>query len=149
MTHERIRHLSARRTQPVRERRPRAGFTIISMLVAMILLGVGMMSLAAANAQTVTMQALAQNRTSAISLARGYLEQVRTRDPWSIQSESAVLLASDGTVSATGAFSRTLSVTVTRNNLIQIVVNVVYPRGAQPVKLTTSLFRGNGLSAAP
>ena len=130
-------------------RHMRRGFTVVSMLVAMILLGVGMMSLAGANAQTVTMQALAQNRTSAIALARAYLEQVRTRDPWTIQSESAVLLASDGTPSATGAFTRTMNVTVTRNNLIQIIINVTYPRGAQPVKLTTSLFRGNGLSAAP
>ena len=137
------------RRQRVRVTGSRTGFTIVSMLVAMILLGVGMMSLAGANAQTVSMQALAQNRTSAISLARAYLEQVRTRDPWTVQSESAVLLANDGTPSASGAFSRTMDVTVTRNNLIQIIINVTYPRGAQPVKLTTSLFRGNGLSVAP
>lgn len=126
----------------------RRGFTIISMLVAIILLAVGLMSLAGANAQTVTMQTLAQNRTSAIAIARAYLEQVRTRDPWLIASESAVNLDSDGQVATGGKFIRTLTVTQLRNNLIRIVVDVRYPRGAQPVQLTTSFFRGNGLSGA-
>lgn len=130
-------------------RAPRRGFTIVSMMVAMILLAVGLSSLAGANAQTITMQTLAQNRTSAIAIARAYLEQVRTRDPWTVVSESPVNLASDGTAAASGAFSRTMTVTTTRNNLVQIVISVTFPRGTKPVQLTTSLFRGNGLSGAP
>lgn len=126
----------------------RRGFTIVSMLMAIILLAVGLFSLMGANAQTVAMQTLSQNRTSAIAIARGYMEQVRTRDPWSIVSESAVALNSDGQAASGGAFVRTLTVTTVRQNLIQIVVNVQYPRGAQPVQLTTSFFRGNGLSGA-
>lgn len=128
--------------------RARRGFTIVSLLMAMILLTVGMLSLAGANAQTVNMQTLSQNRTSAMSIARAYMEQVRTRDPWSIVSESAVSLNSDGQVSSLGAFRRTLDVTVVRQNLIKIIVIVQYPRGAQPVQLVTSFFRGNGLSGA-
>ncbi|MEQ1692207.1 MAG: hypothetical protein ABMA00_13035 [Gemmatimonas sp.] len=116
--------------------------------MAIILLAVGLFSLMGANAQTVAMQTLSQNRTSAIAIARGYMEQVRTRDPWSIVSESAVALNSDGQAASGGAFVRTLTVTTVRQNLIQIVVNVQYPRGAQPVQLTTSFFRGNGLSGA-
>lgn len=130
-------------------RRTRRGFTIVSMLVAIILLAVGLMSLAGANAQTVTMQTLAQNRTSAIAIARAYMEQVRTRDPWLITSESAVNLNSDGQAAGSGKFVRSLVVTQTRTNLIKIVVKVVYPRGSQPVELTTSFFRGNGLSGTP
>ena len=126
----------------------RRGFTIVSMLMAIILLAVGLFSLMGANAQTVAMQTLSQNRTSAIAIARGYMEQVRTRDPWSIVSESAVALNSDGQAASGGAFVRTLTVTTVRQNLIQIVVDVQYPRGAQPVQLTTSFFRGNGLSGA-
>jgi type IV pilus assembly protein PilV len=121
---------------------------MVAMLMAIILLAVGLMALAGANAQTVTMQTLSQNRTNAISIARAYMEQVRTRDPWSIVSESSVSLNSDGQASGGGAYIRTLTVTVIRQNLIQIVVDVRYPRGAQPVQLTTSFFRGNGLSGA-
>lgn len=128
--------------------RARRGFTIISMLVAIILLTVGLMSLASANASTINLQTLAQNRTSAVAIARAYVEQVRTRDPWLVQSESAVALNNDGQVSASGAFVRTLTVTGIRQNLIRIDVRVQYPRGAQPIELTTSLFRGNGLSGA-
>ena len=35
-----------------------------------------------------------------------------------------------------------------QQNLIKIVVSVTYPRGTQPIQLTTSYFRGNGLSGA-
>lgn len=147
MTYQRTRHVA--RVHRVAGSRARRGFTIVSMLVAIILLAVGLMSLAGANAQTVTMQTLAQNRTSAIAIARAYMEQVRTRDPWLIASESAVALNSDGQASGSGKFVRSLVVTQTRTNLIKIVVKVVYPRGSQPVELTTSFFRGNGLSGTP
>lgn len=136
-------HVYARRS------RVRSGFTIISMLVAIVLLAVGMMSLATASANTITMQTLAQNRTNAIAIARGYLEQVRTRDPWTVVSESVVRLDADGTASSTGAFQRSMVVTVTRQNLLRIDLTVSYPRGAQPIALTTSFFRGNGLVAVP
>jgi type IV pilus assembly protein PilV len=129
-------------------RRVRHGFTVVSMLVAIVLLAVGLISLAGANAQTVTMQTLAQNRTSAIAIARAYMEQVRTRDPWLLESEPAEALNGDGVPASGGRFVRKLTVTVTRNNLIRIVVQVTYPRGTQPVELTTSFFRGNGLSGA-
>lgn len=129
-------------------RRTRRGFTIVSLLVAIILLTVGMISLAGANAQTVTMQTVSQNRTSAIAIARAYMEQVRTRDPWSIVSESPTAVNSEGQAVANGPYRRTLTVTTTRQNLIKLDVSVDYPRGAQPVQLTTSFFRGNGLSGA-
>lgn len=145
MTHTRT---SKRRQRALQRTRSRRGFTVVAMLMAMILLAVGLLSLAGANAQTVTMQTLAQNRTSAIAIARAYVEQVRTRDPWLVQSESAVALNADGSVATSGKFVRTLTVTQVRNNLIRLDVRVTYPRGAQPVQLTTSFFRGNGLSGA-
>ncbi len=134
---------------PPRRVRTRRGFTIISLLMAMILLTVGILALAGANGQTVTMQTVSQNRTSAIAIARAYMEQVRTRDPWSIESEGEVGLDNQGTEVADGPYKRTLTVTATRNNLIQLEVSVTYPRGVQPVQLTTSFFRGNGLTEAP
>lgn len=123
----------------------RSGFTLISTLVAIILLAVGLSALAGASANTIKMQTLAQNRTNAIALARSYMETVRTRDPWTIVSESPVQLNADGSASNSGAFIRTLTVAVTRQDLLRIDVVVAYPRATQPVTITTSFFRGNTL----
>lgn len=131
-----------------RRRRTRRGFTLISMMVALVLLVVGVSALATANGSTVKLQTLAQNRTNAIAIARSYVEQVRTRDPWMVESESPVRLNGDGVPSGTGAYVRTLTVRETRNNLVEVEVRVDYPRATQPVTLITSLFRGNGLSGA-
>lgn len=139
-----------RTTRPRRRhgRRARRGFTLVSMIVALVLLTVGLMSLASANAQTVTLQTVAQNRTNAIAIGRAYLEQLRTRDPWDLESESPVKLNADGVASSVGAYTRTVTVTTVRQNLVNLEVRVDFPRGARPVVLTTSIFRGNGLSGA-
>jgi len=123
----------------------RSGFTLISTLVAIILLAVGLSALAGASANTIKMQTLAQNRTNAIALARSYMETVRTRDPWTIVSELPVQLNADGSASSSGAFIRTLTVAVTRQDLLRIDVAVAYPSATQPVTITTSFFRGNTL----
>ena len=129
--------------------RPRRGFTVVSMLVAIILLAVGMTSLATANGSTIKMQTLAQNRTNAIAIARSFMEEVRTRDPWTLVSETGVTLNADGQAATTGAYVRAMEVVVTRQNLLRISVSVAYPRGTQPVALTTSFFRGNALAVTP
>ena len=118
------------------------------MIVAVILLAVGLSSLASANASTIKLQTLAQNRTNAIAIARGHLEQVRTRDPWLVETESAVRLGAEGTPESNGPYVRTMTVTEARQNLVKIEVKVDYPRATTPVLLTTLLFRGNGLSGA-
>ena len=143
----RARHCQRQSRLTPTHRRTVRGFTIVSMLVAIILLAVGMMSLATASASTMTLQTQAQNRTNAIAIARGYLELVRTRDPWTLVSEGTVKLNADGQVASTGAFTRSMQVTVTRQNLLRVELAVSYPRSTQPVTLTTSFFRGNGLTA--
>jgi type IV pilus assembly protein PilV len=135
--------------RPQRQRRARRGFTLVSMIVALVLLTVGLMSLASANAQTVTLQTVAQNRTNAIAIGRAYLEEMRTRDPWDLESEPAVKLNADGLPSSQGAYTRTVTVTVVRQNLVNLEVRVDFPRASKPVLLTTSIFRGNGLAGAP
>lgn len=127
---------------------PRRGFTLVSMLVAIVLLTVGLLALAGSNAQTLKLQTIAQNRTNAIAIARAYLEQVRTRDPWMLASETGVSVDGDGSLSGSGAYVRSLKVTELKTNLVEVVVTVDFPRSEKPVQLTTLLFRGNGLSGA-
>jgi type II secretory pathway pseudopilin PulG len=128
-------------------RRRRRGFSLISMIVAIVLLGVGVSALARASGATLTMQTLAQNRTNAIAIARAYLEEVRTRDPWLVESQGATSVDADGQPG--GPYTRRLDVVELRQNLVELRVQVDYPRGTQPVQLVTYLFRGNGLSGAP
>lgn len=143
-----MKYAPSHRTSARRASAPRRGFTLVSMIVAVILLAVGLSSLASANASTIKLQTLAQNRTNAIAIARGHLEQVRTRDPWLVQTESAVRLGAEGTPESNGPYVRTMTVTEARQNLVKIEVKVDYPRATTPVLLTTLLFRGNGLSGA-
>src|SRR5437868_3423993 len=88
--------LSASR-KAMRSRGARRGFTLVSMLVALILLGVGVSALARASTETLKSQNIAQNKTNAIAIGRGYIEEVRTRDPWLLQSEPVVQVDGDGT----------------------------------------------------
>lgn len=126
--------------------RRRRGFTLVALMVAMVLLTVGIITLAGANAQTATMQTLSQNRTNAIAIARAYMEQIHTRDPWTIASESSTNVDGEGQMTSLGAYKRIVDVEILKPSLISIVVRVHYPRGAQPVQLTTSFFRGSGVA---
>ena len=128
--------------------RVRKGFSLVSMLVAMILLGVGISALAHSNGQTVTLQTLAQNRTNAIAIGRSYLEQVRSRDPWTVVTEPAVNVDAEGNETPDGRYRRRMTVTGSRQNLVRLEVVVDYPRANQPITLNTMLFRGNGLAGA-
>lgn len=121
----------------------------MNMIVAMILLTVGMLALANANINTIKGQSSAQNRTNALAIGRAYLEDVRSRDPWTLESESEVTVDSDGGDDADGAFRRWMDVTEERSNLLLIELFVDYPRAERPVRLSTYQFRGSGLASAP
>lgn len=137
---------SSGRSSNARTSRGRRGFSMVSMIVALVLLGVGVGALGKSSAETLRYQNIAQNKTNAIAIARGYVENVRTRDPWLLQSESAVKVDADGSLSASGLYSRAMEMTVERNNLVRLKISVKYPRMTDPVILTTFLYRGNGLS---
>lgn len=137
---------SSHRSRTPHSKRVRRGFSMVSMIVALVLLGVGVGALGKSSAETLRYQNIAQNKTNAIAIARGYVENVRTRDPWLLQSESPVNVDADGSVTAGGLYTRALEMTVERNNLVRLTISVKYPRMTDPVILTTFLYRGNGLS---
>lgn len=140
-------HLQNRTTQRTLLRESK-GFTLVSMIVALILLAVGVGALANASAETLKSQTVAQNKTNAIAIGREYLEELRTRDAWTIHSEAPVAVNADGSASEDGKFSRGMILQIERQNLVRMTVTVNYPRMATPVVLTTFLFRGNGLTTA-
>jgi Tfp pilus assembly protein PilV len=119
------------------------------MIVAMVLLTVGMLALGNANTNTIKGQTLAQNRTNALAIGRAYLEEVRSRDPWALESESEVTVGPDGVADAEGVYRRRMDVTEERNNLLLVELYVAYPRSEAPVRLSTYQYRGSGLSSAP
>lgn len=128
--------------------RSRRGFTLFTMLVALVLLGVGVGALANATSETLKSQTSAQNKTNAIAIARAYLESVRTRDPWQITSEGGTRVDADGASSSAGAYTKAMDAVVERSNLLRLTVTVAYPRMMSPVVLTTYLFRGRAAGSA-
>lgn len=137
----------AQRSVRVRRRKvsARNGFTLVSMIVALVLLGVGVGALARSSAETLKFQNIAQNRTNAIAIGRAYVESVRTRDPWTIASEGSVKVDADGKAASTGLYSRSMEMVLERQNLVRLTIKVTYPRMTGPVELSTFLYRGNGL----
>jgi type IV pilus assembly protein PilV len=120
----------------------RAGYSLVSTLMAVVLLAIGVLSLAGASASTVSFQTMAQNRTHAIGIARSHLEALRMQDPWSVVSEAAVVVNAEGIPAANGGFARSVTVTVVRTNLVEVRVSVAFPQGDAPVVLSTGIFRG-------
>ena len=118
------------------------GYSLISMMVAMVLLSVGVLALMRTTGEIVEGYATTSVRTTALSIARGYLEELRTRDPATLVTEAAVTVNSSGVADAGGNFSRAVTVTSPQTNLRQVVVTVNFPRGARPIELVTLVFVG-------
>jgi type IV pilus assembly protein PilV len=122
--------------------RARAGFSLISIMVAIVLLGTGAMAIAAANAASVRAQASAAAKTTSLASARAYLEEVRSRDPWTLDNETATSVNEDGRPDPDGAYTRSMTVTQVRTNLIKVDVAVSGRRMPVPIKVTTHIYRG-------
>lgn len=119
------------------------GFTIISVLVAIVMLSVGILALSRSGTQSMAAQTLAGNRSTALSIGRSYMEAVRSRPPDQVVSESAIAVDETGTASPNGAFTRSVFVTVVRHNLKEVRVIVAFPRSRVPVELVTLAYVGN------
>jgi Tfp pilus assembly protein PilV len=116
------------------------GYSLISMLVAMVLLSVGVLALMRTTGEIVEGYGTTSVRTTALSIARGYLEELRTRDPATLITEAAVTVNDSGVADASGNFSRAVTVSSPQTNLRQVVVTVNFPRAARPIELITLVF---------
>ncbi len=119
------------------------GFTIISVLVAIVMLSIGILALSHSGTQAMAAQTLAGNRSTALAIGRTYMEAVRSRPPDQVQSESPIKVDATGTASPNGVFTRSVEVKVVRHNLKEIRVIVEFPRSKVPVELVTLAYVGN------
>ena len=128
------------REQP-RLHRADGGFSLVSVVVALVLLSVGVLSLSNVMTQSVTMQTLAATRTTALYVAQTHMEDVRSRDPLTLVSEAVVQVDGEGNADINGVFSREVTVTDIGGNLLEVVVIVTTPR-SNPIRLVTWIYDG-------
>lgn len=119
-----------------------AGFTLVSVLVAVMLLGIGVIAVTRAQSMALRGQTQATLRGTALAVARTRMEQVRAADPYALADEPPVHVDAAGRPAADGPFVRSVDVTERERSLLQVDVRVAFPRGAAPVVLSTLVYRG-------
>ena len=127
---------------PTRTLRNEGGFSLISVLIAIVMLSVGLVALARSQSMLMTTQNRLANANTALSIARGYMEQVRGRDPWTLATEPPVAVDELGVVNAGGTYQRSMDVTLDASNLARVTVRVTFPRQTMPVEVITLIYRG-------
>jgi type IV pilus assembly protein PilV len=120
----------------------RSGFTLMSVIIAIVLVIVGLVAMSRTQTVVASMHTDTMSRTTALSIGRAYMEQVRGRDPWTLISESEVVVDDMGEPNAAGHYKRWLDVTVEAPNLLRATVNVSGPRLSAPLQLVTYVYRG-------
>ena len=126
---------------PVRRPRGRAGYTLVSVIVALVLLLVGIAALSYTQMSAIRSQRGDAGRGQALALASGYMEELRSRDVATIASEATVNIDSLGNVDTNGKFQRRVIVTNDAANLLRVAVQVLPPGAAQPVSLLTLFYK--------
>lgn len=118
-----------------------AGFTLIELVVAMMLLTVGVLSVSQVLVQSVSMQTAISLRETALDVARSYMEEVKVRDPSTLVSEATVTVNEVGVASVSGLFTRTLTVESVAPHLVEVTVTVTSPRSSG-IELVTIVWDG-------
>ncbi len=125
----------------VHPKRSERGFTLISVMIAIILLNLGLLALVKTQGVLARSQVDTATRATALAIAQGYVEVIRSRNPATLASEGAVQVDAEGQPSASGVFVRSSTITSDAANLLRVIVNVTYPRGTQPITLITLIYK--------
>ena len=118
----------------------RRGFTLISVIIAIVLLSVGVLALAGANATALRVFNTEGIRTTAMQIARSHLESLRGRDPTTLTSESATAVNELGVPTTGGRFQRQVTVAQIDSALVRVQVQVTSQVG-RPVVLETQIYK--------
>ena len=122
-------------------RRPDAGMSLISVMVAIVLLSIGVTSVSQVLTQSVAMQTIVAMRTTGLDVARSYMEEVRGRDPLTVTAEAEVRVNDRGEVDSNGRFLRELTIQTVDLHLVEAIVIVTLPR-SNPIRLVTWIYDG-------
>lgn len=120
----------------------RDGFTLISVMIAMVLLTVGLLALSRTLGAVVSTQQNAASRTAALEIGRSFMEQVRATPPDELASEADVKVNGQGEEDAAGVYVRAMTVSPEAANLLRVTVTVDFPRASEPVELVTYIYKG-------
>ena len=118
-----------------------AGFGLVSVMTAIVLLSVGVLSLSQLLTQSVSMQTIIASRTSGLDVARSYMEEVKGRDPLLIEAEPEVRVNEKGEEDSNGLFTKELTVTTVQLHLVEATVIVTMPR-SNPIRLVSWIYDG-------
>ena len=130
----------SRENEPIPQRSD-AGLGLVSVMVALVLLSAGILSLAGVLTQSISMQTTINLRTTGLDLARGYMEEIRGRDPLTLGSEAMVRVNERGEADEGGAFTRQLTIEQVQLHLVEATVIVTLPQ-SNPVRLVTWIYDG-------
>ena len=87
------------------------------------------------------MQTIIASRTTALDVARSYMEEVRGLDPLLVATTPEVRVNERGDVDANGLFTRELTITAVSLHLVEATVIVTLPR-SNPIRLVTWIYDG-------
>ncbi len=123
----------------------RAGFTLISVMIALLMLSVGVLTLSRTLTKAVEANSRAGNRTIALDIARQRMEFLRSQDPGILSGfadPGGVMVGDDGRPSLQGKYKRSVVMNGIRTGLMQVRVRVEWPRMNAPVELVTYFYTG-------
>lgn len=117
-----------------------AGFTLVSVLIAMVLLSVGIMALSRVGGEVIAARSNASIKVNALAIARGHIERIRAQAPQDVVPESPVQVNAAGVPDGSGPYTRSVLVRSIDATLIEVTVRVDYYRATQPVELVTLIY---------
>jgi Tfp pilus assembly protein PilV len=123
----------------------RAGFTLISVMIAVVILAIGILALSRTLTGVMAANTKAGFRTVALDIARQRMEFLRGQRPQDLttfQEVSGSAVNEQGRLVNGGYYRRSVVVTDVRDNLVSVTVRVTYPNGTTPVELVTYVYTG-------
>lgn len=123
----------------------RRGFTLISVMIAVVILAVGVLALSRTLTGAIQANTRAGMRTIALDIARQRMEFLRAQRPADMADfaeATAVDVNEQGLPTTGGKYHRTVLVADVRLNLVSVTVRVTYPNGTTPVELVTYVYTG-------
>jgi Tfp pilus assembly protein PilV len=123
----------------------RRGFTLLSVMIAVVILAVGVLALSRTLTGAMQMNTRAGMRTIALDIARQRMEFLRAQPPSDMAGfaeATPVDVNEQGLPVSGGKYHRSVLVADVRLNLVSVIVRVSYPNGTTPVELITYVYTG-------